>query len=144
MHFSVPTRLAVISCVDLNVPTAPQAFSKSVERILLVDRSDDLRCFVQGCVQSNGYADWAIDHARTGAEAVRLLNRTHRLAIVGTVQTGYEPLSASLRSMRTLHSVQVINMHAWPPSPDWCDAALQHPFTEADVHRVLDRLLTHE
>lgn len=137
-------RSAVLSCVKSNVPTAPNASPKPTGRILLVDHNYDLRRFVVTCLQSNGHADWAVDHARTGAEAVRHLNRAHRLAIVGTVRTGHDPLVASLRSMRTLHAVKVIKMHAWPSPPDWCDAALQHPFTEADIHRTLDALLTRQ
>lgn len=144
MHRPVPHCPTVSSGVKSSVPTAPNTSSKPSKRILLVDRSDDLRCFVHTCLQSNGPADGAVDHARTGAEAVRLLNRVHQLAIVGTVAAGHDPLVASLRSMRTLHAMKVIKMHAWPPPPHWSDAALQHPFTKADVHRVLDMLLMHE
>ncbi|PEN08877.1 hypothetical protein CRI93_03785 [Longimonas halophila] len=112
-------------------------------RILLVDRNDDMRYFVETCLHSNGLATWSIDQARTGAEAVRSLHREHQLAVIGDVASGQEPLAASLRSMRALHNIRVLKLHCWSTPPDWCDAALRHPFSTSDFHRVLSTLSLH-
>jgi len=126
------------------VPTPSSASPKHVGRVLLVDRSDDLRYFLQICLESVGCSAEAVDHACTGIEAVRLLNRSHRLAIVGAVAAGHEPLMASIRSGRKQHRLHVIKLYAWGTPPTWCDVALQHPFTASDMEEALDALLAPE
>jgi len=110
----------------------------------LVDRSDDLRYFIRICLESMGCSSEAVDHARTGIEAVRLLRRSHRLAIVGAVAAGHEPLTTRIRSGRKQHGIHVLKLYAWGPPPTWSDVALQHPFTASDMEEALDVLLAPE
>jgi CheY-like chemotaxis protein len=127
-----------------HVPTSPSIATEHAGRILLVDRSDDLRYFIRICLESVGCSSETVDHARTGVEAVRLLNRSHRLAIVGAVAAGHEPLTASIRSGRKQHGLHVLKLYAWGTPPTWCDVALQHPFTASDMEEALDVLLAPE
>ena len=131
---------SLVSTLRLTLPPTKKPGTAAVPRALLVDQSSDLRRFLRNSL-STELNDWAIDEARTGVQAVQSLNGTHALVIVGTISTGEPQLVAALRSMRRLQAIQIVKLRCWKAAPAWCDAALQHPFTEVDLTRVVGGLL---
>ena len=111
-------------------------------RVLLVEKSSDMRCFLRNCVRTSCLQTWMVDEAQTGIQAVRYLDSTHVVVIVGTIASGEAQLVSALRSMRALHeAIHIVKLRCWDASPSWCDAALQHPVTERDVQAVIAELL---
>ena len=124
----------------LTLPSTKKPGTAVAPRVLLIDQSSDLRQFLRNCLSVELEA-WAIDEARTGVQAVQSLNGRHAIVIVGMISSGESQLVAALRSMRKLQAIQIIKLRCWRAAPAWCDAALQHPFTEADLQRVVNGLL---
>ena len=115
----------------------PQSEPEARPRVLVVDRSMDRRLFLRASLQERCRV--ALAPTETDG-AAHLRHCPPRALVVGGVpgRTEHEPLRTELRRSG---GPATLKLWATRPSPEWPDATLRHPFTQADLIRAVDRLL---